>query len=1302
MDSNITNITVDLATSNNFGIVKAVQGDMRTRFVHITLLDNQLEYDFSRVYPVLRGTKPDGTTIFNVCTVSDNNQIIVELTEQMLAAPGMSTYEISLYSVLKDLSEEKKVITSFPFTVFVNKAAFDPNVVTSTDEFTAIADVIGNNTVLQECLDEIVASREAAKVSETNARISEINAKNSETAAKTSETRAKSSETNAKTSETNAKKSETAANISETNAKNSETKAKVSETNAKNSETKSKTSETNAKASETNAKNSETAAKTSEVNAKDSETKSKTSEINAANSADSAENSYLLSKSYAVGTNNVTRPNDTTDNSKYYSEQSKNQATASAASATAASASENIATAKATESANSATSARSWTVGDTNTRSGETTDNAKYYSEQSKSYANSWKGSLLPKGTLSFSQLPTSDNEAGHMYNISNAFETDSRFKDGAGYAYPAGTNVYWTVDGKWDCLSGALTMELTIAEYNALSEAEKMNGTIYYIKDVDNSIPLAAENVDGLMSSLDKQKLNGIENGATRVIIDNAISTTSQNAVQNKAITKALNTNISNHNSSSAAHADIRELISELTARLNTLADSDDTTLDQLNEIVSNINSNRSLIENITSSKVDKVSGKTLSTNDYTTAEKEKLSGIASGAEVNVQPDWNVTDNTSDAFIKNKPTIGNGTITIKQAGVSKGTFSMNQAGNTTIELTDNNTTYSAATQSANGLMSAADKKKLDEIASGANTYSLPLATESIRGGVKIGYTQNGKNYPVQLSNEQMYVNVPWTDTNTQTLTGVKGNAESKYRTGNVNLTPANIGAARNSGYDCYGECTTAATTTAKTVTVNGNFSLTTGCRIYVKFTHDHLISEDTHFTLNVNSTGAKTLYGLRHIKPNRVYEVYYNGNSWNLMYPEHNLLSTDYESSGLFIELTPRVPGITYISNSANSNWDCERYIVVSGCRNQVSPCAKDGGYLHYNGSEISPGISLGGNSVGNSWENLYTVKAPVIVSDAKMKKHVGTLDNSYIGLFDNINLHKYVLNTDIGDTPTTTQNRRYHLGVIAQEVEDTVRALNMTSDDFGGVCSEFFACYGSFRASIHGGWRTPRYDREYSDNVYSWKHRHNTEVEPYVIYNEIMEEEVSRLSIDTYRKNIGYIMIEDNSKLTKDQPPITVNSISLVDFSGNITTLSFTDFLRYYTVDDIDFENPLSDVVINEDGSATISFNRMYGCAWLKLSETIDISKYQSIIIDIDYIGEYTMIFIPDGEYQNANPYDRDRNDQILYNYSFRYDELFNLTAYTLQETRKEFHAYKEETQRAIEYLTEKVDMLLGKAGE
>lgn len=82
---------------------------------------------------------------------------------------------------------------------------------------------------------------------------------------------------------------------------------------------------------------------------------------------------------------------------------------------------------------------------------------------------------------------------------------------------------------------------------------------------------------------------------------------------------------------------------------------------------------------------------------------------------------------------------------------ISGRTITWTKADGTTGTLNTQDTTYSAATQSANGLMTAADKKKLDGIASGAQVNS---------------------------------------------VTGVKGNSESSYRTGNVNLTAANVGAA--------------------------------------------------------------------------------------------------------------------------------------------------------------------------------------------------------------------------------------------------------------------------------------------------------------------------------------------------------------------------------------------------------------------------------------------------------------------------------------------------------------------------
>ncbi len=47
------------------------------------------------------------------------------------------------------------------------------------------------------------------------------------------------------------------------------------------------------------------------------------------------------------------------------------------------------------------------------------------------------------------------------------------------------------------------------------------------------------------------------------------------------------------------------------------------------------------------------------------------------------------------------------------------------------------------------------------ETSSSGNNQPLPIASATVLGGVKIGYVQNGRNFPVQLDNEQMYVNVP-------------------------------------------------------------------------------------------------------------------------------------------------------------------------------------------------------------------------------------------------------------------------------------------------------------------------------------------------------------------------------------------------------------------------------------------------------------------------------------------------------------------------------------------------------------
>lgn len=76
---------------------------------------------------------------------------------------------------------------------------------------------------------------------------------------------------------------------------------------------------------------------------------------------------------------------------------------------------------------------------------------------------------------------------------------------------------------------------------------------------------------------------------------------------------------------------------------------DSDYQTYTQVQQTVENYHDD---------TKVDKVIGKQLSTEDYTTVEKSKLAGIEAGAEVNVQSDWSQDDTTADDYIKNKPVL--------------------------------------------------------------------------------------------------------------------------------------------------------------------------------------------------------------------------------------------------------------------------------------------------------------------------------------------------------------------------------------------------------------------------------------------------------------------------------------------------------------------------------------------------------------------------------------------------------------------------------------------------------------------
>ena len=98
-------------------------------------------------------------------------------------------------------------------------------------------------------------------------------------------------------------------------------------------------------------------------------------------------------------------------------------------------------------------------------------------------------------------------------------------------------------------------------------------------------------------------------------------------------------------------------------------------------------------------------------------------------------------------------------------AGGGSGTLTQIQIDGTALPDTDGvvNIPLATATTGGNGAMSATDKAKLNNIEDYANNYTLPTATTSALGGVKLGYTNSGKNYKLQVDNSgNAYVNVPW------------------------------------------------------------------------------------------------------------------------------------------------------------------------------------------------------------------------------------------------------------------------------------------------------------------------------------------------------------------------------------------------------------------------------------------------------------------------------------------------------------------------------------------------------------
>lgn len=128
---------------------------------------------------------------------------------------------------------------------------------------------------------------------------------------------------------------------------------------------------------------------------------------------------------------------------------------------------------------------------------------------------------------------------------------------------------------------------------------------------------------------------------------------------------------------------------------------------------------------------------------NNYTTTEKNKLNGIASGAEVNVQSDWSQSDNTKDDYIKNKPTIPSNTSDLN-----------NDSGFITQE------TDPVFSNSAAGLITASDLNnwngKQDKLVSGNNIKTINNISLLGSGNININtgntFYFDGQNTPANVA----------------------------------------------------------------------------------------------------------------------------------------------------------------------------------------------------------------------------------------------------------------------------------------------------------------------------------------------------------------------------------------------------------------------------------------------------------------------------------------------------------------------------------------------------------------------
>lgn len=262
-------------------------------------------------------------------------------------------------------------------------------------------------------------------------------------------------------------------------------------------------------------------------------------------------------------------------------------------------------------------------------------------------------GAYKVKGSSTFEALPKDNNVVGDVYNITNAFNL-------GGKHYDAGTNVVWTEEG-WDALSGSF--DTTAIEGSIQEVADNLAQEILDRTQADTTIN---NNVSSLTNrvKVNEDKLTIINgNEATTGSIANAIK-------QAKSYTDTTVT-AEQTRAENAEQKLTSDLASEVTRAKG--AESANTTaianeVERATGVEETLNSN---ITQLQTQKVDKVEGKGLSTNDYTTPEKNKLAAIEAEANKYVLPAATASALGGVKIGSNITLADGGTISITKANVT-------------------------------------------------------------------------------------------------------------------------------------------------------------------------------------------------------------------------------------------------------------------------------------------------------------------------------------------------------------------------------------------------------------------------------------------------------------------------------------------------------------------------------------------------------------------------------------------------------------------------------------------------------